>query len=144
MVAYTRDVVKATLHRALPISPGSSPLAPHPHLNLSCPSAGFLSTELPWTVICAWTAPPQFLGLLSSPLGHSSGAISFSKTRLFPTPAFLLCPLTPCLSTFPVIKLCQNCPYAPPICLSQWTLRLRCGTQNLALLGFHHLGPHCN
>ena len=118
------------------------PLLPSPIWTWAAHLLGSWAQNFLDCYLCLDCSTPVF-GLLSSPLGHSSGAISFSKTHLFPTLAFILCPQTSCLSTFPVIKLCQNCPYAPPICLSQWTLRLRCDTQNLALLGFHHLDPHC-
>lgn len=115
MVEYTCDVVKATLHRVLPILQAHLPLLPTSIWTLwtaRLPDS-FLCTNFPGLLFHSRLLHPA-LDLLSSPLGHRLGAISSSKTCLFPASASLSAPMTSCLSIFPVICLCQNCPYAPP------------------------------
>lgn len=118
MVEQTHDVVKVTLHWAPPTSPAFSPPAPHPHLTPElCQSARFSSMELPWTVTSAWTAQPQFLGLLSLHVGLRWGTTSSAKTPS-PPPLLFSAPLQ---HVFPSLHLssCVKTTY-PPICLSHW------------------------
>ena len=102
MVEYTCDVVKATLHRVLPISPGSSSFAPHPHLNLS---AGLLDS---------WAR--NFPGRLSLPrlLHPSSWPAEFSsRTQIgchlllkdLPLPRLGFSSLPPWRHVFPSFRL---------------------------------------
>lgn len=138
IVGQKDGAVKAMVYLALPISP-SSPL---PRDTWALPVRWVPDHWNPCTLPSAWTAWPQFLGLLSPPLGLRSGGISS------PPRAVLLCTRHSHLSVFSLIKLCWNLPDAHLTLPLDWRsstgpwgsdLAFR---QNHALFGLQHLGSH--
>lgn len=136
MVRYTCDVVKATLHRVLPISPGSSSRLPHLHLNLR--TARLLDSTVHGTFLDCYLhldCSTPVLDLLSSPPRTQIGCHLLLEDLPLPRLASLLCSMTSCLSIFPVISLCPKLPVCPALSLSlgrvitHMDLRLRRGTQ---------------
>lgn len=101
------------------LSPGSSSLAPHPHLNLNWVWVHrFLCTELSWLL----SPLLRLLHPSSWPAEFSPGTqigCHLRKTCLFPA-RLLSAPMTPCLSIFPAICLSKLARMPRPPCLSHW------------------------